>query len=311
MAIIFLLALYRELIITGRMLRSNTGASFFVWMFGTAGRLLTLDPKPSPHTLALIITESLLDCFLFAYTFDILNQITSVEEDTLNKPYRPIPAGLLSIRGAKWRLILSWIGCYPVIWIVSGKEATFIQFTWKLWTLFCYVWPRINHWFFRNTFAGIGTYMMYRWINIIVTNHVPNAEMWYGYDLLFALFVNTTCQLQEFHDVDGDRKAGRRTLAVILGPTGRTVLRRGTTALMVVYGVAGCAWAVACQSVVATSRTPLMVGLVYTLTCGVILCRMWNSHSKAYDETTYKFGYIAASCLMSLYLRLVGSMDGK
>ncbi|KAG2419081.1 hypothetical protein HFD88_002185 [Aspergillus terreus] len=297
--------LCHELLITSRMLKSNAGASLAVWMVGVFARLIA-NPQPILTTLA-IITESLFDSFIFAYVFDILNQVTSVEEDALNKPHRPIPAGLLTMRGARIRLILSWLLSFPVISAVTGREAAHLLFLWELWTLFCYVWPRINHPFFRNAFAGVGTYMMYRWIDLIICNHVSNASIWHGFDALFAVWVFLTCQLQEFHDVDGDRKAGRRTLPVILSADARLKLRRYTATFMLYAAIICLRW-VDLGQYSETKYVKLFVSACLLLyTCIVIALRVWVPRSKEYDEHTYKVYYIIASCLFSLYLRIVGS----
>ncbi|KAL5363841.1 UbiA prenyltransferase family-domain-containing protein [Aspergillus floccosus] len=299
------LCLYHELLITSRMLKSNAGASLAVWMVGVFARLIA-NPQPINTTLAIVI-ESLFDAFIFAYVFDILNQITSVEEDALNKPHRPIPAGLLTMHGAGMRLVLSWLLSFPLIAAVTGREASHLLFLWQLWTLFCYVWPGFNHPFFRNAFAGVGTYMMYRWVDLIICNHIPNTSIWPGFDALFAVWVSLTCQLQEFHDVDGDRKAGRRTLPVILSPDASLRLRRYTAIFMLYSAIVCFRWVDLGQYSGTTYAKLFVFAFLFLYICIVIAIRVWVPRSKEYDEHTYKVYYILASCLFSLYLRVVGS----
>lgn len=295
-----------ELLITSRMLKSNTGASLIVWMVGVIARLIA---KPEAMYITIrIILESLLNAFLYAYVFDILYQITSVEEDTINKPHRPIPSGLLSMHGAKIRMALSWVLSYPIIYTVTGRNAARLLFYWEVWSLFCYVWPSINHWFCRNAFAGLGVFIMYRWINVIVGNHVPGANIRPVFDVIFALWVTCTCHLQEFHDVDGDCRAGRRTIAVILQPSASLLLRRCTAIFMLLW-----AWfCFRCLQHYHFSQDTyvklLVASCLYLWVCLVVAVRTWSPRKKDYDERTYKVYYIMASCLFSLYLRILGSV---
>jgi 4-hydroxybenzoate polyprenyltransferase len=83
-----------ELDVTERLLRSNASGFSFIFL----GRCLATAvhaPSPLPKMAEQLFDTSV--CFLWAtYTFDIVNQTTSPDEDRINKPYRPIPAGLIS-----------------------------------------------------------------------------------------------------------------------------------------------------------------------------------------------------------------------
>src|SRR5690349_21061158 len=46
---------------------------------------------------------------LFVYAFAVSNQIIGVEEDRRNKPDRPLPAGMVALRGAWMRWVLAML----------------------------------------------------------------------------------------------------------------------------------------------------------------------------------------------------------
>ncbi|KAB8203960.1 UbiA prenyltransferase family [Aspergillus parasiticus] len=175
------------------------------------------------------MTPSLsLCCLCNMYCVDIPNQTTSVAEDRANKPNRPIPSRLLSLRGAYIHWAFSWTLSPVMTWIFVGAWAAF-DFMWlEMWILFCYVYPKPSPWFFWNEFAAIANFAISRLVNICVYQGVPELSVGVGLDIIVLCWVMSTIHLQEFHDIQGDRISGRRTLPLVLGPVGRTRLRIAT-----------------------------------------------------------------------------------
>ena len=96
--------------------------------------------------------------FLYTYSFDLSNQIAGVEEDKVDKPDRPIPSGLLTIQGAKYR----W-------WVVTALYVATGIVVGNVWS--CILWIAAflaynhggldKHWFTKNCFViPLGTIVL-------------------------------------------------------------------------------------------------------------------------------------------------------
>jgi 4-hydroxybenzoate polyprenyltransferase len=91
--------------------------------------------------------------WLFLLQFNAANQMFTMEEDALNKPYRPIPAGLITIGKAKvlrWGLVplclgLSWI--FEVIYLGLSLSVAFILYN---------ECGLDRYWFTKNALNAIG-----------------------------------------------------------------------------------------------------------------------------------------------------------
>ncbi|KAJ7628920.1 hypothetical protein FB45DRAFT_748815 [Roridomyces roridus] len=74
-------------------------------MLRTATALCNQHPSSIQFVLG-SLGRSLAYFVLYLYTFNIADQITGLDEDRINKPDRPLPSGLLSIRETYVRLCL-------------------------------------------------------------------------------------------------------------------------------------------------------------------------------------------------------------
>ncbi len=161
---------------------------------------------------ALALGRCLVYFTLYIYTFCLANQIAGVEEDSVNKPDRPIPRGLVSPRGAlaRWAVVTA---------VFLGVGAWFGVFVWALaWALltvlYCYCgWDR--HWFTKNVVVmslGVLVELAATWE--LVTPLTPAGWRWV---LVSSGTIGVTSILQDMRDVAGDRSIGRRTLPVAVG----------------------------------------------------------------------------------------------
>jgi hypothetical protein len=97
--------LQHEILVTEALLRSNAGTTLGGFLFAILPRLL-LSPMPLDSAMELISKICAVGIG-FQYALDIVNQRMSVAEDTVNKTYRPILSGLISLRGANARWVLT------------------------------------------------------------------------------------------------------------------------------------------------------------------------------------------------------------
>lgn len=154
------LLLQREFDISVRLLQSNLFGFAFIFI----GALL-LRVTRSPILLvesAAPTVDVMINGLLCNYIFDIANQTSSPEEDYLNKPNRPIPAGLISIDQAKTRWMLVWTLGPLYIYSSFGVWATLHLLHFQALIFACYVWPRWYPWFMRNSFGSFSYLILTR-----------------------------------------------------------------------------------------------------------------------------------------------------
>ncbi|KNG83010.1 hypothetical protein ANOM_009590 [Aspergillus nomiae NRRL 13137] len=158
-------------------------------------------------------TITVLYMTLYIYFFNTWTQYTSVDEDRINKPDRPIPAGITTTAGAKRRgmvLTALWFG-------FAVYRPDLIVETWILVvaTITLGLSGFGRHWFVKNTICM--TVMTWGLLSSLrklmgasppnTSNHVFSLSLWSGF-VLYA---------QDFRDIDGDMETGRWTLPIALG----------------------------------------------------------------------------------------------
>ncbi|KAK8022458.1 UbiA prenyltransferase family protein [Apiospora rasikravindrae] len=229
-----------ELDVTERLLRSNAGGSCFVFLGGLLARFIRA-PPPSLADAVVATMNTLAVGFLCSYIFDICNQATSPEEDAVNKPYRPIPAGLITVNQAKTRWFLTWTFGPLAVYHFYGFWAAMHLLEFEAVIGFCYVWPRWFSWFMRNLFVFLLYLIQDRILNQVLlstTAPVPGWDLSVLIDLAVSAWFMGTVHVQEFHDLEGDRKSDRKTLPMLLSPRGLRRLRAGTSVYIVAFGTA-------------------------------------------------------------------------
>jgi len=204
-------ACLRELILSWRFV----GKDFSTTFLSTCVLMIVAFSTSPPITLLDGIVSflyGLLYVWLFIYSFCLSNQICGIEEDRINKPARPLPAGLVSIPGA-WRR-----------WIVVSSMFLFVG--WFLdvlqWTI---LWGVVSgllnfaglarYWWFKNVVAmGVGNFAQLAAAWCIVSS--PEQLPW-RWLLVVSLWVGATSSTQDFRDVHGDAVCGRKTLPLLIG----------------------------------------------------------------------------------------------
>jgi 4-hydroxybenzoate polyprenyltransferase len=310
----------QELLITWRLLYANAREGLVLPVIGMLARFLPtpdlLNNTPWLHlSFVLLKTVFLFICHL--YVFEIVNQVTSVEEDKVNKPHRPIPSGLLTVDGGHKRWWISWIVCPLLAYYLAGSQACYLFIWYQLWTFYCYVWPKFNHFMYRNAFASVGVYNMFRLIDEIIYSEVPSFPLPpTSFYLFLSAWVMLTVHMQEFHDSEGDKKTNRLTLPIIVGPAWQGVLRWTTAFLVIGTGMIPLAitsklswdqhkefvdnpWIY--NGTVITAVLHLAFAILSGLRCAL------SGGKEAYDRKTYKRFYMLAAYTMVCYLSFVYS----
>ncbi|KAF3386701.1 hypothetical protein F1880_001310 [Penicillium rolfsii] len=239
----------------------------------------------------------------FSYSFDIANQAFSVEEDVINKPDRPIVSGRLAIEGAYARWFLSWI-LFPVLtYFMVGRSAAIMLILWELWILVFYVWPKVDHWIARNIFTAVGAVFQLGLLDAFLTEALPAYQVDTSLARLLFFWLIMSIHVQEFHDMEGDRATGRRTLPLFLGPQGQLVLRATTATVMVLAAVANLLRAHMYWGRSIHSMPIDMIGLggCHLASMMIAAIRLITMRWKEADKVTYKYYYTFATYMMLLF----------
>lgn len=158
----------------------------------------------------------------------------SLEEDKLNKPWRPLPSGLIDLVGTNRLLALTYVVAI-VLAIHFGCVTLFLA-----WTALTIIYNDFGasdaHGIIKNGLNAGGYFCLFASaIQVTVGSKVwlsKDAWIWVGF-LISVMF--TTIHSQDFRDEVGDSARGRKTL---LSGLGNTPVR-----LALIVGVS--AWSVA------------------------------------------------------------------
>jgi hypothetical protein len=202
--------LRHEARLTWRMLVDNASACLAPALLFTLAAALHAR-LPAGGTLLRLLGSGAL-FVLFAYVFDASNQARGAEEDRLNKPRRPVPAGLATPGGLIRRFwlamplytALGW--CLGVLWWTVLWQVVVVYLN-LLAVPRCYLW-------YKTPAMLVGTTAQLAAAWQIAAPLDATAVRWLV--TLAALYVPALV-FEDVRDMDGDRAAGRRTPALVLG----------------------------------------------------------------------------------------------
>ncbi|KAF8314277.1 hypothetical protein DL93DRAFT_2080370 [Clavulina sp. PMI_390] len=189
----------------------------------------------APHTSTLHILRALLWIFLNILYFCICNQLFDPEEDKINKPYRPIPSGKISITNAnhlRWCILPL---CLGLSWLWDVVPQCIVLLLLGSW----YNQGNLGkHWFGRQGSVAI----MYGAFNsgaatVAADTSIDALEP--GYHLRHALnmiIIFTTIQAADFRDTLGDAERGRVTLPILFPQLSRYFM----PVLLIIWSVIIC-----------------------------------------------------------------------
>lgn len=294
------LHLQREFDITVRLMQSNLMSFSFIFIGALLLRVIR-----SPMLLAesaAPTADMVISGLLCNYIFDIANQASSPEEDYLNKPNRPIPAGLITVDQAKIRWMLTWTLGPLYMYFSFGGWATLHLLHFEMLIFSCYVWLRWYPWFMRNYFASIDYFITMRLLNQVLERHKLNWNSSFSIELILTIWFFGSVRIQEFYDIEGDRKSNRTTLPMLLSERGLKMLRAGTSMFIFVFslGLSLIAFYRMTCNTFALSLCALQQILSVVLAYRVLL-----SNSVRMDRTTYHVYYYPTALAILLFLGLI------
>lgn len=182
--------------------------------------------QPDWNALSGWLLRGSLYFWLYCSVFCISNQLAGEEEDRINKPDRPLPAGLVTRRGAwgRWFVVM---GLFALLgWRLGVLEWTL------LWQAVLVLhnqgrWSR--HYATKNLVMVFGAIAQLAAAWQMVRPLTPIAWDWI---LVLSLPLLTHVSLQDLRDVAGDRAVGRRTLPIVFGEGPSRLFLAGAFALL-------------------------------------------------------------------------------
>ncbi|MGQ9927488.1 MAG: UbiA family prenyltransferase [Chloroflexaceae bacterium] len=164
--------------------------------------------------------------WLYCSVFCISNQLAGEQEDRLNKPDRPLPAGLVTRHGA-WGRWLIVMGLFTLVgWRLGVLEWTLL---WQAVLVLHNQGGGSRHYATKNLVMVFGAVAQLAAAWQMVRPLTPMAWDWI---LVLALPLLTHVSLQDLRDVAGDRAVGRRTLPIVFGEGPNRLFLAGAFALL-------------------------------------------------------------------------------
>ncbi len=149
--------------------------------------------------------------WLYCSVFCISNQLAGEHEDQINKPDRPLPAGLVTRQGAwvRWFVVMglyALVGWYlgVLVWTLLWQTALVLH-NQGLWS---------RHYWTKNLVMVTGSVAQLAAAWEMVRPLTPVVWAWI---LVPALTLLSHVSLQDMRDIEGDRAIGRRTLPIVFG----------------------------------------------------------------------------------------------
>jgi geranylgeranylglycerol-phosphate geranylgeranyltransferase len=190
------------------------------------GELLALGRLPS---VAQAI-YGFLSIFCISATALILNDYFDIETDRINAPSRPLPSGLVSKSEV---LILSVVVAllgFLFSFLISPQALAVTIGVWIVGFLYNWRFKRTGIW--GNLFVAFSVGMTFIFGGIAVGNPFE-VVVWYLAITTFLVDLGEEIAADAL-DVEGDRRTGSRSLAVVWGPERAMALAAGIFGLVVV-----------------------------------------------------------------------------
>jgi 4-hydroxybenzoate polyprenyltransferase len=202
--------LRKEASLTARVMADNLSASCIPAVLFSMAACAYRDVSGFTLLLRLCETVALFCCY--CYVFDASNQATSTEEDRLNKPWRPIPAGLTTPRGLLRRFwlamavytLVGW-ATGTLVWVLAWQAVVIGE---------CLISRPRDYLWVKPIGMLSGTVLQLAAAWQLVTPIDATGWRWI---IVLAIAFNLPLRFEDIRDVEGDKKLGRITLPMLIG----------------------------------------------------------------------------------------------
>lgn len=184
-----------------------------------SGPILTTNRFPQVQTILMRLPLVILWTWLNVLIFDLANQrlTSSVLEDSINKPWRPLPSGRMTVSQARRFLLAILPVIFGVTLYLGAMEETvaMMALTW----MYNDLGGADESYIVRNFINAFG-FMCYSSGATLVAcgfgEHTlnPVAYQWLA---IIGGIVFSTLQMQDMADQEGDQARGRGTIPLVIG----------------------------------------------------------------------------------------------
>jgi 4-hydroxybenzoate polyprenyltransferase len=219
-----------------------------------------------------------------------------VGEDKVEKPDRPLAAGLITPRGAFTRYVI-WTFFLFLLSLTLGIPKWSVL--WIAVTIFHNFLDGDKHFFTKNVISmTLGTAAQFgaAWHSYhAVMSKEKQIWMW-----TIAIWIGVLANLQDFRDIQGDQQNARKTLPIVLGT-------RSARLLMAIISLVGglLLFQILRQFNTSLLATIIRVGILlwHILLAGRLL---WRQGHRS-DQITYKFylSFLYCAVVLSSFIFLV------
>lgn len=173
------------------------------------GELLALDKLPAAREMIL----GFLSVFLISATSLILNDYFDIESDKINVPERPLPSGIVTKRDVVLlSCVVTILGLVTSI-VLSFQALLVVILAWAVGFLYNWRFKKTGLW--GNLMVSFSVGMTFIFGGIAVGRPFEIAVWFFG---VLALLINLGEEIAaDAMDMDGDQKAGSRSLPVLFG----------------------------------------------------------------------------------------------
>jgi 4-hydroxybenzoate polyprenyltransferase len=214
--------------------------TIFGLVVALSGPLLTTNSNPQPLSVLQNIPQTVLYIWLNLLNEVISNQLcpNALAEDSINKPWRPLPSRRLTPEKAKTILLYVIPTIYVMGLFLGGAEAAVALM------VFSHMHNELDgaskNWVVRNILNGCGLSCFSIGAAVVATGYGTHSltEDTYTWVALLAAVIATTIQMQDLPDVEGDRATDRKTIVVVYGDS----VTRWSVAVGVLFWSGVCCW---------------------------------------------------------------------
>ena len=191
-------------------------------VFGLAsamsGSPITTNPNPSLYILLTNIPKALLWLWLNLLLFNVANQRlpSSIVEDNLNKPWRPMPSNRLDSAQARVLLLLVIPTTFICSLLLGATTEVFflITLTW----MYNDLGGGDQNLVIRNIINALGMSCFASGATVTMCNkECEVTSTGYTWIAVIGMITMMTIQVQDLSDQEGDAARGRRTLPLVCG----------------------------------------------------------------------------------------------
>jgi len=224
---------------------------------------------------------------LLPFVIDNQRSEKSIAEDSLNKPWRPMPSKRLTPEQAKTLMLTLYPVAFTTSLILGGWKQSLGLMLLGYWYNDCGGASGCV----RRNFINACGFVCYASgsMEVALGTSLPASRVLVLWFIVILGVVFTTVQTQDFSDQAGDRSCGRETLPLAFGDSASRII---TAMAMGIWSLV-CPW---------YWRTPLGPYISFTAIAFVIIFRLLLKRDVKDDKTTFKIWNVWMVFLYSLPL---------